>query len=420
MRQFVVFASMILIHSACALAGDFSSLPPEAQAGIKDALQRNVAIQHFTLTASDGQDGYSFGTSVAIDGNTVVVGNNEGNIGPGAAYVFVKPQSGWKNMTQTAELTSSDGKPSDGFGQSVAISGDTIAIGEPGATVNGNQDQGAAYVFVKPKGGWTNMTETAKLVASDGSASGLFGLSVSTNGNTVFAGAPEPSGVGSAYVFAEPIGGWTNMTQTAELTASDGTNSNGFGGGISASASTVVVSGGGAAYVFVEPVGGWVNTTQTAKLTSSDGAPLVRSVSLNGNTAVGGAPGAAYMFVEPSGGWVNMTQTAKLTDGKNDESFGQSVSISGNIVLVGDFGVDGDSGAAFIFTKPSGGWQSTSHYNAEVGISFPYGWDMFGSSVAISGTTGFIGAPNAPTTLPCNMRVQCTPGPGEAFIFTAQ
>lgn len=393
--------------------------------------EANLKLQHFTLTPSDGRDGGDFGTSVAIDGNTVVVGAYQSANINGVAYVFVKPAGGWGNMTQTAELTASDGGALDYFGSAVAISGNTIAVGAPGATINGNKGVGAVYVFVEPEGGWRNMTETAKLTASDGYSTAQFGSSVAITGKTVVAGNLPIVESGAAYVFVEPTGGWSNMTQTAELTPSDGTQYDEFGDSITISGHTVIVGaaeagcscneGSGAAYVFVEPPTGWTNMTQTAKLTASDGAVgdvFGWSVSLSGSTAVIGQHGAAYVFVEPKGGWVNMTQTAKLTETINEGALGSSVSINGNVVLVGATGVQKLSGAAFVYLKPSSGWQNTSKYYLELGISFPYGYDMFGYAVAISGTTGVIGAPLAPTSPPCNGG-QCQAGPGEAFVFTA-
>ena len=396
------------------------------------AAEANVRLQHFTLTPSDGVDGGHFGTSVAIDGNTVVVGATQSANGTGAAYIFVKPTGGWGNMTQTAELTASDGQAFDYFGSAVAVSGNTIAVGAPGATINGDQQAGPVYVFVEPQGGWQNMTETAKLTASDGYSTAEFGFSVAVAGNTVVAGNLPFVDSGAAYVYVEPTGGWTNMTQTAELTSSDGTQYDEFGASITISGNTVIVgaaedgcscnAGPGAAYVFVEPQTGWSNMTQTAKLTASDGSiadVFGWSASLSGRTAVIGQQEAAYVFAEPKSGWVDMTQTAKLTETLNEGAFGFRVSIAGNIVVVSAPDTQGLTGAAFVYLKPATGWQNTSKFNREVGISFPYKYDMFGSAVAVSGTTGVVGAQNAPTSPPCNGG-QCQPGTGEAFVFTAQ
>jgi hypothetical protein len=120
--------------------------------------------------------------------------------------VFVKPAGGWGSATETARLTASDG---NGIG-GVAISGDTIAAAAAGATISGHYEQGAAYVFVRPAGGWTNATETQKLIAADGRVYDLFALSLAIAGDTIVAGAPGRSDTvgqfkrGAAYVFARP------------------------------------------------------------------------------------------------------------------------------------------------------------------------------------------------------------------------
>jgi hypothetical protein len=396
-------------------------------------------IRSFTLTASDGVNDDEFGYSVAIDGNTVVVGAIDHNVLSGAAYVFVKPAMGWVNMTQTAELTASDGQTGDAFGESVSVSGNTVVVGAPGATVNSNRAQGATYVFVKPVSGWANMTETAKLTASDGGLDSNFGIAAAITGNTVVVGADRPGidnpGPGAAYVFVEPNGGWSNMTQTAELTASDGTDYNDFGDSVSINGTTVVVGaiqgggiqGPGAAYVFVEPPAGWNNMTETAKLTASDGVvgdSFGCSVSLGGNIAVIGAyvksneQGAVYVFAEPTGGWVNMTETAELTiaTGKR-ELFGYSVSVAGKAIVAGAPGLTGSKGIAYVFLEPAGGWKTTSKYNFVLSETFKNGSDYLGNSVAVSGTTAVVGAWGAPAQC---IGLKCASGPGEAFVFTAK
>ena len=105
--------------------------------------------------------------------------------------MFTEPGSGWANMTQTAKLTASDGAAGDafrhlGFDQRQHGGGRSAA-----ATVGTNSHQGAAYVFTEPGSGWANMTQTAKLTASDGAAGDYFGSSVSISGNTVVVGAPN-------------------------------------------------------------------------------------------------------------------------------------------------------------------------------------------------------------------------------------
>jgi hypothetical protein len=330
-------------------------------------------------------------------------------------------------------LTASDGAGGNDFGSAVAISGSTVVVGAPTATVNGNLAQGEAYVFVKPSNGWKNMTETATLLASDGTPGCAFGAGVGISGSTVVVGAyggGNNGGVGSAYVFVQPAGGWVNTTETAELTASDGMDNDDFGASISISGSTAIVgapnqsSAIGSAYVFVEPPSGWVNMAETAELTASDRAisNFGWSVSLNGSTAVVGAPydgrGAAYVFVEPANGWSSMTETAKLTASGGSE-IGMSVALSEEAVITGaPFANPAHQGSAYVFLKPTGGWKNTTKPNLALAIPFTYGFDNFGTGVGISGKTGVVGAASAPTSPPCNPK--CKAGPGEAFVFVEQ
>jgi hypothetical protein len=188
-----------------------------------------------------------------------------GNHDQGAAYVFVKPRSGWADATQTAKLTASGGTTFDLLGTSVAISGSTVVAGAPNATVGGNAGQGAAYVFVKPRSGWADATQTAKLTATGGGPEDTLGQSVAIDGDTVVAGAPSPPvaqfpDLGAVYVFVKPRSGWADATQTAKLTASDIKPGDNLGFPVAISGGTVVagapdatVTGNlfqGATYVF--------------------------------------------------------------------------------------------------------------------------------------------------------------------------
>ena len=187
------------------------------------------ATETAKLTASDGAADDSFGTSVAVSGDTVVVGaplDSGASAGQGSAYVFVEPGGGWVSATETAKLTASDASVDDAFGHSVAVSGDTVVVGAWFDNVGPNANQGSAYVFVEPGGGWVSATETAKLTASDGAGNDRLGQSVAASGDTAAVGAyfdniGTSADQGSAYVFVEPGGGWVSATETAKLTASD-------------------------------------------------------------------------------------------------------------------------------------------------------------------------------------------------------
>jgi hypothetical protein len=325
---------------------------------------------------ADTADLFAVIWAVSISGDTIVAGNPSANSSQGEAYVFVKPAGGWGDMTPIATLTASDGAPNQFFGSSVSISGNTVVVGMP-QNFAFAQGPGKAYVFVKPAGGWTNMTQTAKLTASDGIPGDDLGFSVAISGNTVVAGAPNNEGVrGAAYVFVEPASGWTDMTQTAKLTASDGDTPDSLGISITISDGTVVagapnesaLSHDGGAYLFLRPSSGWADETETAKLTCSDGKPndqYAWSVATSGDAVVVGAPqhysltasgpGEAYLFLKPKQGWMNRTENQKLfaSDGQDGDGFGTSVFLSNNIVVIGapqvdNLGVHGP-GAAYVF-----------------------------------------------------------------------
>ena len=314
--------------------------------------------QTSTLTLSGGVAYQTFGASVAISGDTFVVSAPNLSDGcssnPGAAYVFVKSGN---RAQQVAMLTPSDNYSCNPFGWSVAISGDTIVVGSP---LNSPGGDGEAFVFVKPSSGWHNMTETAKLTASDSDQGpGAFGETVSIDGNTVAVGAYLQANTGEAYVFVKPSGSWTNMTETAKLTPSDGLPSDEFGYAISISGNTVLVGSPynpygqqyGAGYIYVEPPSGWVNATETAKLTASDEAVfdlLGSAVLLVGNDALLGAPsvnypanndpGAAYAYVKPATGWKSTStfqQKFTSSDGFPTDNFGSAIALSGSTQVIG-------------------------------------------------------------------------------------
>jgi hypothetical protein len=243
------------------------------------------------LSASDASRFQMLGSSVAMSGQTIAVGADGDNSAQGAVYVFQRPPDGWTgNLTQVAKLVASDGRPDDRLGVSVAMSGRMIVAGALNADVASRPEAGAVYVFEDPSGGWHGtVNEAAKLtVVGDDTPQPQLGYSVAISGQAVVAGAPSGSsgqaGPGTAYVFNEPVTGWRgNVTQAAKLTASDGRSADGLGYSVAATARTVVVGAPGArigsnraegaAYVFTQPPTGWRgDLTQAAKLIAAGGA----------------------------------------------------------------------------------------------------------------------------------------------------
>ncbi|HLZ39849.1 MAG TPA: FG-GAP repeat protein [Candidatus Sulfotelmatobacter sp.] len=375
-------------------------------AGARYPIVIDPIVQVAKLTPSDGVHLGFFGVSVAISGNTIAVGMADTSL-PGAVYIFEKAATGWSNMTQTAKLVASDGAANDYLGYSVSISGDTVVAGAP----NSHGYLGAAYVFVKPASGWANGTETAELSGSG--TYGLMGNSVGISGSTIIAGAPNNNGTaGSAFVFVEPASGWTNMTADAQLFPSDGQAYEAFGTCVGINGNTAVVgepNGQGKVYVFVKPATGWKKMTQTARLIVSGGSAGGFSVAISGNTVVTGSPsatvgtnseqGAAYVFVKPVNGWIDMNQTATLTasDGAAGDWFGYGVGISGNRIVAGapfaTIGSNTTQGAAYVYVRPTSGWQTTSHFNSKLIASDGAKNDQLGWSVSIDGSTVVAGAP---------------------------
>jgi hypothetical protein len=326
------------------------------------------------------------------------------------------------------KLTAADGTAEDGFGYSVALSGDTLVIGAHGAAVGGHGAQGAAYVFYRNQGGADAWGQVTKLTAADGTALDWFGWSASISGDALVVGAPyadvgDQGAQGAAYVFARNRGGADAWGQVAKLTATDGTADDWFGASVSVSGDTLVVGAHGAAvggsddqgtaYIFARNQGGADAWGQVAKLTAPDGVALDWfgwSVAVSEDTVVVGAPyaavegnsaqGAAYVLARNQGGADAWGQVVKLTAaaGGAYDFFGISTAVNYGVAIVGAHGVavrDQDwQGSAYVFYRNQGGadaWGQVTKLTAPDGAAL----DRFGWSVSISGNTVALGAPYA-------------------------
>ena len=368
-------------------------------------------LEKAKLVASDKGTNDQLGYPVAADGDTVLVGayqaDPDGVIMAGAAYIFVRTDSGW---TQQAKLVVSGAAQEDYFGWSVALDGDTALVGAYRADPDGVNSAGAAYVFVRSGGVWT---QQAKLTASDKAASDMFGYSVALEGDTALIGAYQAdpdtlSSAGAAYVFTRSGGAWGEVQK---LTASDKAAGDNFGHSVALCGDSAVigapyadpdgVTNAGAAYAFTCSGGVW---TQQAKLVASDGAVdnhFGYSVALSEDTALVGvgnaavdsldAAGAAHVFTRSGSDW---TQQAKLTasDKAADDRFGRSVALDGNTALIGAYQADPDgvsnAGAAYVFVRAGVDWSQHQKLTA----SAKRANDNFGGSVALSGEVAVIGA----------------------------
>jgi hypothetical protein len=372
-------------------------------------------VQQAKLTASDGAAITEFGISVGVSGDVVVIGAMGFASGTGrSAHVFVRPAGGWKEaLTESAKLTASDGTDADGFGQSVAVSGDTIVVGAPGA----NDARGAAYVFVKPVGGWRDLTESAKLTASGAAPLDVFGNLVAVDGEIIVVAPDANIGQRTVYVFVRPVGGWSGTpTETARLTVSGAPRNDSFGGSLAVSGDTVVVGASdsltgttpGSAYVFVKPAGGWTGTlTENAMLTPSVGfenGTFGISVGASADTvAVVGfvkprtdeESTVTYAFVKPAGGWSGtLTESARLI--ASDGAFFSSVAVWGDIIVAGALsgaaGIADLQGSAYVFVRPPGGWSGSLSETERLLAADGAENDLFGTSIAVSGDSIVVGA----------------------------
>ncbi|MBT3362749.1 MAG: hypothetical protein HN929_03190 [Chloroflexi bacterium] len=371
-----------------------------------------AATTESKLTAGDGATGDSFGQSVAVSGDTMVVGawgDDDLGTNAGSAYVYTRSGTTW---TQQAKLQSSDGMWDDKFGYSVAISGDTLVVGayaddEDTYTLN----SGSVYIFTRSGTTWT---EQAKLTDSEGAANDYFGYSVAIDDDTLVIGTygddddAYSENSGSVFIYTRSSNIWT---QQVKLTASDGEQADYFGYSVAISDDTVAIGthgdddgafASGAAYVFTRSGTTW---TQQAKILASDPKANHKfgvSVAISGDNIVvgawgdddnGGISGAVYGFTRSGTTW---TQQAKITadDGVTNDYFGLSVALSDDTLVAGAWGVDNtatttfDTGSTYVFTRSGTTWIQQPKILASDGSSN----SRFGLSVAVSGDTVVVGA----------------------------
>ena len=330
----------------------------------------NTWVQQAKLLATDGEAEDTFGGKVAISGDIAVVGvirDDDKVIGKdsGSAYIFERKEGRW---SQQAKLTALDASAGDSFGWGIGISGDTVVLGAPYDDDKG-KNSGSAYVFTRAGNTWS---QQAKITAADGSDGDVFGISTAISGDTLLVGADlnEEKGfnAGAAYVFTRSGGVWT---QQAKLTASDGGQGDIFGVRVALEDNTALISArrdddeimgvnSGSAYVFTRTGTTW---SQQAKLTAPDGAAedrFGRSVALSGDKALIGAmfqdeqgqnSGSAYLFKRSGHTWHFMTQVMPK-DGSKGDVFGWNVALLGNTAVISanrDNDKGENSGSAYVF-----------------------------------------------------------------------
>jgi trimeric autotransporter adhesin len=398
--------------------------------GANDYFGTAVAISGDTMVVgAPFEDGSSTGVGSPSDG---VAAN------AGAAYVYVRNEAG--NWTQEAYLKASNTGAGDQFGFSVAISGDTIVVGAfaeaskstgPGSAQNDNTalNAGAAYVFVRENSTWT---QEAYLKASNTEAADLFGYAVAIEGETIVVGAIGESSInssssdntasqaGAAYVFTRS---GTEWSQDQYLKASNPNKSDLFGISVGISGETIVVGAtgessssandqannsavnSGAAYVFkLDDSGSWEQDGYLKASNAGAADQFGRSVAVSGNTIVVGAyqedsktastdnlasnSGAAYLFVRGSTKWTE-DSILKPSNTAASDNFGISVAIDEDALVIGASGKANKTGTAYTYSRVADEWTEDAILTADPASNAA---DNFGAAVAISFDTSVVGA----------------------------
>ncbi|QEG34707.1 hypothetical protein [Bythopirellula goksoeyrii] len=346
----------------------------------------------FKLNAADADFDDRLGQAVAISGNVAIAGanrNDDHGSNSGSAYLFDATTG-----QQLFKLTASNAQARDLFGHSVAISGNTALIGGFGADRLGDQS-GVAYLFDVTTG-----NELFQLLPSDGTARDYFGHGVGIDGNRAIVGShgddDKGGGSGSAYIFDVATG-----QELMKLTASDGAAHDEFGYWTAISGNIAIVGAkyddhagfrSGSAYLFDVTTG-----QELMKLTASDAssnAEFGYAVAIDGNTAVVGAygdkqdTGAVYVYDVTTGAEI---RKISASDGERGDWFGYSLGISGSTVFVGAYNDDDDgtsSGSSYLYDLELG----NELYEQKITASDAAANDEFGTAVGISGNHVVAGA----------------------------
>jgi hypothetical protein len=360
-------------------------------------LSISAILQEAQLSALPNpvSSGNRFGYSVAVSGDTAVVGCPNYASSTGAAFVFVRSGRTW---TQVNMLTAVDGAPGEHFGTSVAIDADTLAVGCPNSDTPG----GAVYVFTRAGSSWSEQ----KLYLSEATAAVEFGRAVDVQGNQVLVGATceTPTGAdglpvanaGAAYVFTRMGSAWG---LSAQLRPDQPVANEYAGCSVALSGGTALLGAVGSAYVFVDGAGGWTQQGRLLGAATRTADQFGTAVALSGDTALVGAyqydggasdSGWAYVFVRNGTAWTVQGGLRPPTISPG-EWFGISVAISGDTAVVGascDDSTASNAGAVYAFRRTAGTWQPSVTLTSIDAHSM----DQLGFSVALSGSTVIAGA----------------------------
>lgn len=372
-----------------------------------------------TLRASDATINDTFGIVLAQSGDTVLIASPNKNLSRGVVYVYTRSGLQWREQ---AKLTAMDAATLDNFGSSLAIDGDTAIIGAP----QKNKQHGNAYVFLRASGKWS---QQAKLSADGGVTGDYFGSSVGIKGDTAIVGVSTPDR-NMVYVYVRTGTTWSEQAKLTPEDGSAG-DYFGAAVALGTDTALIGAPGRligtntspGRAYVFARAGTVW---SEQAKLSIADGAADDRyglAVALSGDTAVIGAykrangnnlnQGEAYVYARTGTTWSEQARL-RASDGAAQDRFGIAVAVGGDIAVIGAENATVSDhigqGAAYVFSRSGGTWSESMRLTAQAGISD----DAFGRAVSVgaNGNPVVIGAYARMTN---NNLLQ-----GEAYVFAAQ
>jgi hypothetical protein len=373
-----------------------ASLPPNTQQGAK-----LVGTGAIGTTAEQG-----FSVSISADGNTAIVGGKGDNSNVGAAWIYTRSGGVWTQEGVKLVGTGAVGAASQGMSVSLSADGNTAIVGG----VLDNSDAGAAWVYTRSGGTWTQ--QGAKLVgtgATFGARQG-FSVSLSADGNTaIVGGGDDNSFVGAAWVYTRSSGTWSQQGAKLVGTGAQGSSLQGRSVSLSADGNTAIVGGNndngaaGAVWVYTRSGGLW--TQQGAKLVGTGAIGNGRqgfsvALSADGNTAIVGGDednnfvGATWVYTRSGSIWTQ--QGTKLVGtgaiGTAWQGYSVSLSADGNTAMVGGYEDNSPVGAAWMYTRSGGVWTQSGNKLVGTGVvgNSSQGWS---ASLSADGNTAIVGGP---------------------------
>jgi fibronectin type 3 domain-containing protein len=402
------FGVAVALDGDTVVAGGYYASSNEGAAYIFD-ITGGTFTQAAGINDPGATNNDAFGISVAVNGDTMVVGAYGANSGNGTVYIYSRNQGGAGIWGLSATLMNpTQNKNFGNFGISVGVNGDTVVVG---ASAD-NDRQGAAFIYSRNQGGAGKWGLVATLSDPGATAMDNFGISIAVDGDTAAIGewAINNNRIGNVYVYGRNQGGADAWGLAATLTDPEAQINSCFGSTVGVSGDTLVAgsacsttsnnSNTGAAYVFSRNQGGlgeWGLSIRLSNPVGSDG--FGNSIAVNGDTLVVGTmaynvdQGIAYIFARNQGGAGQWGQVATLNNPTpaSYTYFGFKVALDGDTVVVAADGANGDQGAAYVYSRNQGGagsWGMTASLVDPAGTSNDY----FGQNVAVNGETLAVGA----------------------------